>query len=287
MQPSGDVRIGDIRLIAVHETQTRLDAPAFFADYAANVDEKFALARDLIDADRSFPVDFHAWVAIAPRRTIVVDTCNGNHKQRPAFPAGDRLTTPFLERLRAVGAAVDDVTDVVCTHLHFDHCGWNTTWDGERWIPTFPRATYHFSAVELAYWRARIDANERGFHEDGFVDSVLPVLAGATVETFDSSVDLAPGISIEPAPGHTPGHALVRVARGGETALIVGDALQSTLQRHFPHLNARADAQPAAAAATRGRILDEAQAIDALVLPAHFPFPYGFGGRAGSPGQAR
>jgi glyoxylase-like metal-dependent hydrolase (beta-lactamase superfamily II) len=63
------------------------------------------------------------------------------------------LDTPYLERLRDAGAQPEEIDFVFCTHLHVDHCGWNTRLIDGRWVPSFPNARYLFSRREYDYWR--------------------------------------------------------------------------------------------------------------------------------------
>jgi glyoxylase-like metal-dependent hydrolase (beta-lactamase superfamily II) len=108
---------------------------------------------------------------------ILLDTCGGNHKDRPWTHRFHQLDTPYLKRLRAAGVAPDDVDLVLCTHLHADHVGWNTMLRDGRWVPTFPNAKYLFSRADDAYWDIRknpvmaTDARHMAYE-----DSVLPVV---------------------------------------------------------------------------------------------------------------
>jgi glyoxylase-like metal-dependent hydrolase (beta-lactamase superfamily II) len=68
----------------------------------------------------------HSWLIRADGLTALVDPCNGNGRQRQV-PYFDQQDLPWLDRLLAAGAAPESVDIVFCTHLHNDHCGWNTT----------------------------------------------------------------------------------------------------------------------------------------------------------------
>lgn len=269
------MRVGDIVLLPVLETSTRLDARAFFPELARLSAAERAAVAPYLDAAETFDVDFHAWLVRTPDRALLIDPCIGNGKERPDFPAAHVLDTPFLERLAAAGARADEIDEVICTHLHFDHCGWNTRWDGERWVPAFPNATYRFAANEIAAWDRSASSGANTFHEAAYRDSVLPIVEAKRAATFTGAFALAPGITIEPAPGHTAGHVLIRLRRAGEEALLIGDIMHSPLQAWVPRLNAAADDDPAAAAATRRGVLADAARRGAAVLPAHAGAPYG------------
>ena len=77
-------------------------------------------------------LSFHSFVIRTPHLNILVDTCNGNQKQRPSMPAWHMLDLPYLARLKAIGLAPEDIDIVMCTHLHADHVGWNTKLENGR-----------------------------------------------------------------------------------------------------------------------------------------------------------
>ena len=93
----------------------------------------------------------HSLVIDTGERKIIVDTCVGNDKER-SVPAWNNLQTKFLDDLAAAGYPLETIDTVLCTHLHIDHVGWNTRWDGEKWVPTFPHAQYLFGKAEYEHW---------------------------------------------------------------------------------------------------------------------------------------
>ena len=97
----------------------------------------------------------HSWLIRAHGLTILLDSCGGNHKDRPWTPRFHQQNIPFLDRLAAAGARPEDIDIVLCTHLHADHTGWNTMLRDGRWVPTFPNANYLFSRTENDYWDVR------------------------------------------------------------------------------------------------------------------------------------
>jgi glyoxylase-like metal-dependent hydrolase (beta-lactamase superfamily II) len=199
-------------------------------------------------------------------RTILVDTCLGDDKPR-RNPAFDRLQTGFLDRLAAAGATPDQIDLVVCTHLHFDHVGWNTRWDGSRWVPTFPKARYLVAAAEWDHWRAEPR------HAYVFADSLAPVAEAGLLDAVGLPCALTPEVSLVSAPGHTPGHAVVRIASEGAVALISGDALHHPCQVSRPEWGSPADHDRAQAEATRRGLLAELATEGGLLVGTHFAHP--------------
>src|SRR4051812_41748419 len=100
----------------------------------------------------------------SPDGVVLVDTGNGNDKERPALRAHHRFATDYLDRLAAVGVTPDDVDVVVLTHLHPDHCGGSTRLVDGRWVPTFPRARHLVARTEFAWLEA--------LHDQGPTESV-------------------------------------------------------------------------------------------------------------------
>src|SRR5262249_55058060 len=153
---------------------------------------------------------------------ILIDTCVGNHKPRPARPAWHMRTSDQYERnLAATGLTVDDIDYVMCTHLHVDHVGWNTRLDNGRSVPTFPKAKYLFLDRELAFWSDKEKADPAA--HPWITDSVLPVVAANRAEMVRSDHRLNELVQLVPTPGHTIDHFSVHVGKSGQDAIIAGD----------------------------------------------------------------
>ncbi len=160
----------------------------------------------------------HSWLIRTEQHTILVDCCAGNQKTRPGFARFHQLDTPYLERLREAGAASEDIDIVLCTHLHSDHVGWNTMLRDGRWVPTFPNAKYLFSRTENTWGDPRrnpaADADLQ--RSNAYRDSVLPVIEAGQAELVDGSCAIGDTMLIEPAPGHTRGHIMLKLDDEGE-----------------------------------------------------------------------
>ena len=110
-------------------------------------------------------ITYQTFVVRTPRRTVLIDTCTGEDKGYPApydFPK-----QPWLDSLHAAGLRLEDITHVFCTHLHFDHTGWNTRRRDGRWTPTFPNAKYIFHKGEYERWEAVTARGETAAWADG------------------------------------------------------------------------------------------------------------------------
>jgi glyoxylase-like metal-dependent hydrolase (beta-lactamase superfamily II) len=218
----------------------------------------------------------HSWLIRTPRHTILLDCCAGNHKERTYWPRFHQLDTPFLERLAAAGARPEDIDIVLCTHLHADHIGWNTVLRDGRWVPTFPNAKYLFSRKENDFWDPRI--NVAGADDPGrriaYQDSVLPVVEAGQAQLVDGLHAIDDQLLVEPAPGHTPGHILLKLAAAGRAGVFCGDVLHHPLQIYAPHWNSQFCELPDEARATRRKLLEHCAEKRALLFPTHFGAPH-------------
>ncbi|MPY92928.1 MAG: MBL fold metallo-hydrolase [Acidimicrobiia bacterium] len=213
-------------------------------------------------------LSFHAFCIEAGDERIVVDTCAGNDKVRPNFEALGGLQTGFLERMTEAGFGPDEVTAVVCTHLHVDHVGWNTHLVGDVWSPTFPRARYLFGTKEWAHWRV-----EPQVYGDVVGDSIQPCIDAGLAELVDSDLRLDDAVWLEPTPGHTPGHHSVRISSGGHDAVVTGDLVHHPVQFHHPDWSSEPDVDKALAITTRRAFAERYCDQHTIVLGTHFGGP--------------
>jgi glyoxylase-like metal-dependent hydrolase (beta-lactamase superfamily II) len=194
---------------------------------------------------------------------IAVDTCVGNDKTR-ANPGWHNLQLPFLADLAAAGFPAESIDAVICTHLHVDHVGWNTTLVDGQWVPTFPNARYVFAQPELEYWQATTYPEG----DDIFGDSVAPVLAAGRADLVPVDHRIDGGIRLDSTPGHTPGHVSVVVESEGQQAVITGDMIHTPVQIAEIGLSSAFDYDQGAAAETRQQFLSR-YADGALVIGTH------------------
>jgi glyoxylase-like metal-dependent hydrolase (beta-lactamase superfamily II) len=238
------------------------------------------LGSRLIDTDTNdLIISFHSYLIRTQSLIILVDTCNGNHKDRPGKPWQNmRTSNYYLDNLARLGARPEDVNIVLCTHLHGDHVGWNTRLSEGRWVPTFPNAKYLMSRQEYEHFSTLTEGPPdapRPFA--AFVDSVLPVMEAGYVELVDMNKSvyrhLDDSIWLEPAPGHTPGHVIVHVKGRTDSAVLCGDVIHHPIQFHEPQLSNNGDLDPTQALATRNRMLQHCVDHHSVLLTGHFPAP--------------
>ena len=219
-------------------------------------------------------ISFQAFAMKTPEKTIIVDTCIGEGRVRE-FEIFTHMQSDYLEDLAAAGYDPDAADVVLCTHLHFDHVGWNTRERNGRWVPTFPNARYVFSKTDRDYFDpARGDGGKIDAHARVFNDSVLPILEAKQEMLVDDTMALGDDLTIEPAPGHSPGHVLIALKSQGAEALFTGDIMHNPIQIHHPHWSSAFCSDPDEARRTRRRLLERAAARGSLLYPAHFAGPH-------------
>jgi glyoxylase-like metal-dependent hydrolase (beta-lactamase superfamily II) len=213
---------------------------------------------------------FQSYIVRTPHHTILIDSCIGNDKQRPARPKWHMKTDDtYMRALAATGVTPADIDYVMCTHLHVDHVGWNTRLENGRWVPTFPRARYVFGKSEYDYWSEQNKEAE----VPPFADSVLPVVEADRAEIVANDFAIGDHMRILPTPGHTPGHIAFTFGKGKDSAVFSGDLMHTPLQMLHPELSPKFDVDPAQAAVTRRNFLDRYCDTDTLCCTAHFPSP--------------
>jgi glyoxylase-like metal-dependent hydrolase (beta-lactamase superfamily II) len=225
------------------------------------------LRPDFADELGRLKMSIHALVVETPSRRIIVDTCLGNDKENRRIPTWNKLQTRFLTDLAAAGFPRETIDTVVCTHLHVDHVGWNTMLVDGRWVPTFPRAQYLMGRVEYAHWTSRQDREDMAAV---LGDSVAPVWEAGLVDLVETDHRICDEVGLVPTPGHTPGHASVRITSRGEEALITGDFMHHPSQIARPEWSSTADSDPVEARLTRERMLTHLANNPILVIGTHF-----------------
>jgi len=205
-------------------------------------------------------------------KNILIDTCNGNGKDRPNVRQWGNLQTDYLQRFIEIGVKPKEIDFVACTHLHFDHVGWNTKKEEGKWRPTFPNAKYLFSKAEYDYWTKK---PEKEMIDDfnGIDDSITPIVEAGLTEFIDDNYQLDESIRFFPTPGHTPHHISVAIESGGKKAIITGDVMHHPCQIAKPGWTTGADTFPKQTVVTRKKFLNAVKDKDILIIGTHFANP--------------
>lgn len=271
-------QLGDFTITRVVESE----------EYLLTPEETFpSYARDLFEAHRDWLIPRHydpdqnmlfinnqSYLVRTPDRTILVDGCGGNDKDRnrPYFDHADR---PWLARLAEAGVKPEDIDTVVCTHMHVDHVGWYTSLRDGKWEPTCPNADYLFAGVEWDHWDRL--SRDTGLPRTGdyIADSVRPVVDAGKARFVETDHVLADGMRLEHLPGHTPGQVALRLSSGGREAILCGDVIHHAVQCVLPDWSTNFCTDRDQAEETRKAFFEKYADSGVLIFTAHFPPPTG------------
>lgn len=270
-------RIGSFEISRIADYEGPFLAPEeFFPDFdPAVVAENAALLgpRLIEPGTGKLMFSFHSFVVKTGRHTILIDACIGNDKDRPSRPQFHRMRSPFIDDLARLGVKPEEVDYVMCTHLHWDHVGWNTRLQDGSWVPTFPNAKYVMAKKEFDHWQGFHASGVDSPHALAFGDSILPVVKTRQALLVGDDYALDDGLWFEAFPGHTPGNVVIHAKSGGERGVFIGDVLHHPLQCLKPEWSTFACTDAAGSRVSRTRLIETFADGGELILPAHFPTP--------------
>ncbi|MFK0276156.1 MBL fold metallo-hydrolase [Ensifer sp. NPDC090286] len=260
------VKVGDVDVLVISDGI--LTPPAESMATNADPEVRGAWLDDRFLSKVAFDWALNAVVVRSGDQTILIDS--GLGEEYPDFPRAGQ----FVHRLEAAGVDLAAVTDVVLTHMHFDHVG-GLLVEGvkERMRPDL---RVHVCAAETKFWQA----------PDFSLTSMPPALADlarkASLEfmyayrshlrTFDEEAQVAPGVVVTRTGGHTPGHSVVRISSGGERLMFGGDALFPVSFDH-PEWHNGFEHDPEEATRVRLRLMKELAETGSWLVSTHMPFP--------------
>lgn len=159
------------------------------------------------------------------RQTIVIETGIGN-KQPPKLKAIHQNKELLPASLAAAGVKPEEVDVVINTHLHFDHCGWNTTLQEDGSVtPTFPRARYFAHRGELDHGRLQLDRDKVSYRSPNY-DPLLE--NGQMTLVHGRTATICEGVWMEVYPGHTEQMLAVHIESGGQHACYISDLIPTS-----------------------------------------------------------
>src|SRR5277367_3639557 len=211
--------LGDFELTAVSDGTDRLDGGAFFGVVPKVMWEKKVRA----DAENYVPVGLNSVVVRTGEHTVLIETGIGNKM-------ADRLIKIFgqpaklLDNLADAGIAPEDIDVVINTHLHFDHCGWNTSLRDGKVAPTFPKAKYYAPEGEWQHGRLQLERDAISYISENYD----PLIESGQMELLRGDQEIVPGISVRVFPGHTQHMQAVVIESGGRTACYISDLIPTS-----------------------------------------------------------
>ena len=258
-------RIGAIEVTTILDGVAPLGAQLFSGRPAAEL--KAVLAAS--GMTESLPTSVNAFVVNTGDKTWLLDAGLGANQ---AFgPNLGRVEA----NLRAAGIDPAQIDGIILTHAHADHCEGLINAAGAA---RFPNAELVIHEAEAAFWADDGIMSRAPAEAKPFFESARKSLAPYAARTRKVKAgQVAPGLVLEHAPGHTPGHSVLRVTSGSEQLLLIGDIMHNTaIHTALPDAGFAFDGDPAMAAASRKRIFDMISADGMLVAGTHVGFP-GFG----------
>ncbi|HXJ91323.1 MAG TPA: MBL fold metallo-hydrolase [Terriglobia bacterium] len=197
------------------------------------------------------------------REDVLIETGIGDKydaKFADIYGIGHRPS--LLDDLGRHGLEPNQIDVVINSHLHFDHCGWNTRREGGREVPTFPRARYY---IQRGEWEHALAPNERD--RASYIESYFKAAEGQT--TFlEGDQEVMPGIRVQMVPGHTRNLQAVWVESQGERACFVSDLIPTTAHLQYPWIMAF-DLYPLETLASKKRLIPELVRDNVIVVFPH------------------
>jgi glyoxylase-like metal-dependent hydrolase (beta-lactamase superfamily II) len=211
--------VGDNEFTMLSDGTYELDGGAFFGVVPKVLWEK----RIQADGRNMLTVGTNCLLVRDGKRTVLIETGIGSKlsdKSRSIHKNQVLLMKSFEE----AGVSPDEVDIVINTHLHFDHCGWNTYYRDGKAVPTFPRATYYAQKGELEHAHEQHERDRVSYMTDNYD----PLVANGQMKLLEGDAEIAPGISVRVFPGHTRDLQAVLVRSGGTTVCYPSDLIPTT-----------------------------------------------------------
>ena len=208
------------------------------------------------------------WLIQGNGKTILVDDGNGtkwSDKLKDIYRL-DNSRADLFSSLKKLGVSREDVTDVILTHLHFDHAGGSTILNGGKLEPAFPKAKYY---VQRKHWELSqnpTDKDRASFMNDDF----MPLMDRGILELIDGEVEIFPGIDVLVCNGHTSAQQLPRISDGKTTMLFCCDLVPTTSHIPYPYIMAY-DVRPLVTLEEKKRILPRAFEEGWILFLEHDP----------------
>jgi glyoxylase-like metal-dependent hydrolase (beta-lactamase superfamily II) len=210
--------IGSFELTALSDGNYLLDGGAFFG-----VIPKTLWSKKLIPDDQNRVASgLNSVLVRTGEKNILIETGIGNklsEKMVQIFGQPAKL----LENLSAAGLSPDEIDIVINSHLHFDHCGWNTTRQNGAIAATFPNATYYVQEGEWKHARQGQRDSVSYIHEN-----YDPLVKSGQMKLLRGNQEIVSGVSVEVFPGHTQDMQAVLVQSGGKTACYISDLIPTS-----------------------------------------------------------
>jgi glyoxylase-like metal-dependent hydrolase (beta-lactamase superfamily II) len=257
------MKVGDLEFHILSDGELRLDGGAMFGVVPKPVWEKKMPADDR----NRIRLGMNCLLIRAGAELVLVETGAGDKwdaRMKDMYGVGVGARLPA--GLAAHGVSPTDITIVVNTHLHFDHCGWNTHLVDGRAVPFFPNATYVVQRGELEHALNPTERDRASYLAANF----QPVAESGKCRLLDGDAVVAPGVDVVRAPGHNADMQCVLLHGGGETAIFFADLVPTTSHLAAPWIMGY-DLYPLTTLENKKKWISRAAREDWLALFGHDP----------------
>jgi len=252
--------VGDFELTAVSDGLYHSDGGAFFGVVPKSLWKR----RVEVDENNLIPVGLNSIVVRTGEKTVLIETGIGNKgSERMVKIYGQ--PAELLDNLSAAGFAPEDIDIVIDSHLHFDHCGWNTVRRGDKIVATFPKAKYY---VQEGEWKHAHENQRDGVSY--FTDNYDPLVESGQMTLLKGDRVIVPGISVRVYPGHTRDMQAILIQSGGKTGCYISDLIPTSAHLD-PSWVMAFDLYPLETIANRHRYYAEAIPQKWLTIFTHDP----------------
>ncbi len=211
--------LGNFELTAVSDGIYHLDGGAFFGVVPKSMWQKKVTP----DENNMVPTGLNSVVVRTGDHTVLIETGIGNKlTERMVKIYGQ--PAKLLENLAAAGISPEDIDIVINTHLHFDHCGWNTILRGSSAVPTFPKAKYYAQEGEWQHGRLQLERDAISYISANYD----PLIGSGRMHLLKGDQEIVPGISVVVFSGHTRYMQGVIIRSAGKTACYISDLIPTS-----------------------------------------------------------
>jgi glyoxylase-like metal-dependent hydrolase (beta-lactamase superfamily II) len=260
-------KLGKFELIAVSDGTYQFDGGAMFG-----VVPKVMWQRKMpADENNRIRFSLNSVVVRTGKGTVLIETGLGN-KLTPKLASIFGMPAGLVDNLKAAGIALEEIDIVINSHLHFDHCGWNTVRENGKVVPTFPNAVYYAQEGEWRHAREQHERDAISYISDNYD----PLVESGQMKLINGDREIAPGISVRVFRGHTEHMQAILVQSEGETACYIADLIPTTAHLDLAWVMAF-DLQPLITMESKKRFYEEAIPGKWLTMFTHDPqVPWAF-----------
>lgn len=213
------ITLGNFELTAISDGIYHLDGGTFFGVVPKTLWEKKVKA----DENNLIAAGLNSVVVRTDDHTVLIETGIGNKMP-------ERLVKIFgqpaklLDNLSAAELSPEDFDIVINTHLHYDHCGWNTIRRGRSFVATFPKAKYYAQEGEWQHGRQQLERDAISYIGENYD----PLIKTGQMQLLTGDQQIVPGISVKVFPGHTRHMQAVIISSNGQHACYISDLIPTT-----------------------------------------------------------